>query len=300
MATIPPALAGLPLACPLDGLALAPGPHGLVCPAGHNHDVARAGYASLLPMSVRPSKAPGDDARMVAARRRALEAGLFAPVCDALEACVHEALDERAREASAGTPAACLVDAGCGEGWYTDRLRAALAADASRTPVSVLGIDVSKPAVHAAARRYPDTGWAVANNRAVPLMGGRADVVTSLFGFETWGPWAALQVAGQHVVTVGAGPRHLVELRELVYGDVRMRDAPVGPGDPPAGYGCAGERRVTSSRTADAPGLARDVLAMTPHAHRVPAARAALLERGIDAVRTLTLDVVLRRWRRTG
>ena len=295
---MPAALARLPLACPLDGLALAPGPDGLGCPAGHNHDVARSGYASLLPAGARRSKAPGDGVAMVGARRSVLESGLFLSVSEAVEtiaiACVTDPDGEPAVLAAGGTRAPTVaLDAGCGEGWYTDRLRRALAP----TGTGTLGIDVSRPAVAAAARRHPDTAFAVATNRVPPVLAGRAALVTSLFGFEAWTPWAALQTPGQHVLTVGAGPNHLVELRRLVYGTVRVRATPRDGAPERAGYALALERRVGATRAVPA-GLAREALAMTPHVHRVPGARAALVEREIDAVGALTVDATVRLWRR--
>ena len=289
MVTVPAALVRLPLACPLDGLALAPGPHGLACAAGHNHDVARRGYANLLPVALRPSRAPGDDRAMVAARRTVLEHGLFAPVADAVEA--------RAVEAARGLdePPGALVDAGCGEGWYTSRLAAALAADPSLAGTPTLGCDISRPAIEAAARRAGGSGWAVANNARLPLLAGRAGLITSLFGFETWSAWAALQVPGQVVVTAGPGARHLIELRALLYDEVRVREPAPDPAAVAAGYAPLGERRVRASVGLDAPGLARRVLAMTPHAHRVGATRRGTA--GIDALDALTLDVIVRAWR---
>ena len=309
MVAIPGALARLPLACPLDGLALAPGPHGLACPAGHNHDVSARGYADLLPVARRPSRAPGDDRTMVLARRTVLERGLFAPVADA---AVGAALDAaRGLDAAPGA----LVDAGCGEGWYTVRLARAFAdasdgafarasGDDPAAAVPTLGCDISRAAVRAAARRTAtprpgDPGWAVANNARLPVLPGSAGLITSLFGFETWSAWAALQRPGQVVVTAHAGANHLVELRRIVYDEVRAREPGFAPAAAAAGYEIAAERRARCEAGVAEPGLARAVLAMTPHAHRVGAARRASpdLDARLDALGALSLDVVVRTWR---
>lgn len=288
---IPPALARAPLACPHDGLALAPGPDGLRCAAGHNFDVSRRGYADLLPLRWKPSRAPGDDAAMVAARRRVLDAGLFEPVADAVLAAVREALPDLDE-----APAA-LVDAGCGEGWYTARLRAALRdpVDGPGTRIGAfVGTDISKPAVTLAARRDADVAWAVANNVRLPVLRGAAGIVTSLFGFETWEPWALLQRRGQRVIVASAGPDHLVELRALVYDEVRRHGAPDDGAARQAGYARVKEVRVHGARHCT--GLGGDVLAMTPHAHRTRAG--GTLAGRLAGLDTLTLDVVVRAYRR--
>ena len=289
------ALERLPLACPIDGTALAADGARLRCADGHAYDVARHGYANLLPVQFKPSRDPGDDAAMVAARRRVLESGLYAPLADAVAAEVRACLGTRAADARP----ALLVDAGCGEGTHTARVARALRAAPGLGGVGVLGTDISVHAVRAAARRHRDVGWAVANNTRLPVRAGAADVVTSLFGFATWAPWAALQAPGAHVVVAHPGARHLLELRAAIYADVREREPPPDRAAPAAGYALVAETRVAFVAPGVPAGLLGDVLAMTPHAHRAardvsdPAAALA----GLDGT-PLGVDVVLRRYRR--
>ncbi len=285
---IPDALARAPLACPLDGLELEPGPDGLRCRAGHNHGVARRGYADLLPVHHKRSRAPGDDAAMVGHRRRVLDSGLYDPIADALVRAARSAL------APGIVPGGALVDAGCGEGAYTVRLRAALDIDAC---AHVIGCDVSKPAIAAAARRGGSVAWALANNVRLPLAAGAASLITSVFGFEAWAPWATLQRPGQRVITVSPGAHHLVELRELVYDEVRYRESPPPVRAREVGYALDDELHVRVRRTLDAPGLAAAALGMTPHAHR---GGARVAPDSLDALTELTLDVVVRTWTRNG
>jgi 23S rRNA (guanine745-N1)-methyltransferase len=54
-----------------------------------------------------------------------------------------------------------LLDIGCGEGYYTH----AFAAIASRS----WGLDVSKPAIRAAAKRYPQVNFCVASSQRLPF-----------------------------------------------------------------------------------------------------------------------------------
>jgi len=302
-----------PLACPLDGLALAPNGRSLVCERGHVHDVSRHGYVNLLPVQFKPSKAPGDDAAMVAARRRVLDTDLFDPLGDAVAELVVELITWRMRISGSArdlpdgpadgderTP--FLVDAGCGEGSHTARVAARLR-ERVAGDVHVLGTDISVHAVKAAARRHRDVRWAVANNRRLPVLAGTADVVTSLFGFETWEPWAALQRSGQHVVVGHAGPRHLIELREAIYDDVRIHDPPADAAASVAGYRLDDEHRVTYATNGVSGERIADVLAMTPHGHRASrdTARslATLVTRSGDDGVALTIDVVLRVHRRS-
>jgi len=116
----------------------------LVCPQGHSFDVARSGYSNLLQPQDRRSKHPGDTAQAVSARRRLHDAGVTQPLLEAIS------------DLAAPSPSDLVLDAGCGEGFYLGSLGA-------RTGLNGHGLDISIPAIDAAARRYPGCEWLVAN-----------------------------------------------------------------------------------------------------------------------------------------
>jgi 23S rRNA (guanine745-N1)-methyltransferase len=121
-----------------------------VCERGHSFDVARSGYINLLQPQERRSKNPGDTAQAVAARRRLHDRGVTEP----LQRGIGEMLSAKAED--------IVLDAGCGDGFYLGSLARQAAFDAR-------GIDISIPAIEAAARRYPECEWIVGNaDRFVP------------------------------------------------------------------------------------------------------------------------------------
>jgi 23S rRNA (guanine745-N1)-methyltransferase len=133
-----------------------------VCAAGHSFDIARTGYLNLLQPQDRKSKQPGDSAQAVAARRRLHHRGITAPFGDAI--------------ANILTPASndIVLDAGCGEGFY-------LASLAEHSGLDGHGIDISVPAIDAAARSYPNCEWLVANaDRFVPYTDRSFSIVISI------------------------------------------------------------------------------------------------------------------------
>jgi 23S rRNA (guanine745-N1)-methyltransferase len=131
-------------------LALVRGRQRLVCLRGHSFDIARSGYINLLQPQDRRSKEPGDSADAVAARRRLHEGGVTAPLLRAISDIVTASSEDR------------VLDAGCGDGFYLGTL-------ANQTGFKGYGVDISIPAVDAAARRYPGCEWIVANaDRFVP------------------------------------------------------------------------------------------------------------------------------------
>ena len=279
------------LTCPHDGALLSLQARSLVCPHRHSFDRAKEGYVNLLPVQDKASRDPGDSKEMVAARHRFLETGAYAPIA----AAVAEVVGDLIAGADASRPFS-ILDAGCGEGYYLENLAAALAGRPHSCSVHLAGIDISKWAVRAASKRPVTVTWVVASNRRPPFPARSVDLVLCLFGFPIWTGFKALQQANRHVLLVDPGPDHLLEMREIIYPEVRNVE-PTTVVDPD-GYSFVDEKRIRASAPLGAASVIADLLSMTPHAHRANAeGRAALAARTeLD----ITIDVVLRVFRRTG
>lgn len=152
------------LLCPVRDchLALARESRRLFCTRGHSFDAARSGYVNLLQPQERRSKDPGDTLEAVAARRRLHDLGVTAPLQAAIADLLHPNSDD------------VVLDAGCGDGFYLGSL-------AHQTGYDAHGVDISIPAVNAAARRYPGCEWIVANaDRALPYADQSFSIVMSI------------------------------------------------------------------------------------------------------------------------
>ena len=273
------------LVCPHDGGLLGDRGNSIVCASGHSFDRARQGYVNLLPVQDKASRDPGDSKEMVAARRRFLETGAYAPIAQAVADLTLDAIAARNIERPF-----VILDAGCGEGYYLQLLEAMLGAHAAPRTVHLAGIDISKWAVRAAAKRDVPVTWAVASNRRPPFPPASVDLILCLFGFPVWAGFASVQPPQGCVMLVDPCSDHLIELREIIYPVVRRHEATVIAASD--GYRALGERRVKASATLASQGVIADLLAMTPHGHRASAeGRAALAER--DRL-SITIDVMVR------
>jgi 23S rRNA (guanine745-N1)-methyltransferase len=158
-----------------------------VCARGHSFDVARSGYVNLLQPQDRRSRQPGDSAEAVAARRRLLERGITKPIDDAIAQLVR---------------GDTLLDAGCGEGHILGVL----------DPREGCGVDISIPAIDAAARRDPQREWIVANaDRFIPYEAASFDAVLSITA--RLNPAEFRRVVREELLVAIAGPDDLIELR---------------------------------------------------------------------------------------
>ncbi len=191
--------------CPLCGQPLTDSGSGLRCAAGHCFDRAWEGYVHLLPVGQKHSKAPGDDRGMVSARRAFLDRGWYAPLRDALCALAVEHTG----------PAPAVLDAGCGEGYYTAAVHAALLA-AGRTPETA-GIDISKFSLQKAARRCREIQFAVASAYRLPVADGRADLLLNVFSPLAIDEFRRVLRPGGFYIYVIPAAMHLWELKQVLY-----------------------------------------------------------------------------------
>jgi len=274
------------LACPLDGGALQRHGTSWRCAAGHSFDIASQGYTHLLPVQNKRSRDPGDSKEMIAARRRFLEAGVYQPIADAVA-------EATLADLAPGTTTRCL-DAGCGEGYYLRQLAAA--ANQHGHALALLGLDISKWAVLAAAKQDGHTiQWVVGSNANLPVLPGTLDRVLCMFGFPVYPEFARVLKPGGLLLQVDAGPDHLRELREIIYPSLKP-ERPAAPTAPAGFTALPAAEPVRYTLTLSSPAQIADLLVMTPHLYRASAegrARAAALES-----LSLTVDVSLTRFAR--
>jgi 23S rRNA (guanine745-N1)-methyltransferase len=185
------------LLCPVRDchLALAREEFRLVCPRAHSFDVARSGYINLLQPQERRSKKPGDTTAAIAARRRLHDRGVTESVLHAIA------------DMMAASPSDVVLDAGCGDGFYLGTLARLIGFDAH-------GVDISAPAIDAAARRYPECEWIVANaDRFVPYSDSSFSIVLSITARMNSGEFRRVLRPGGRLIVALPAPDDLIELR---------------------------------------------------------------------------------------
>lgn len=204
------------LACPVCGSALSrpAGEARLTCAHGHSFDIARQGYANLLRGGKRRAEHAAYDRTSFAARRRVFASGLYEPIAQALI----ELVADSATATSAATSAddapsdrlAQVLDAGCGEGFFAERVRAA-------TGAPVAAFDISKDSVQLAAGARADDGicWFVADLAAIPVQDNAVTCVLNVFSPANYQEFARVLVPGGRLVKVVPTARHLHEVRAL-------------------------------------------------------------------------------------
>ena len=169
-----------------------------VCARKHSFDIARSGYVNLLQPQDKKSLTPGDTREAAMSRRRFLERFWSAAAMPPLS-----------------VRADALLDVGCGEGTYLNAFEAS----------EKHGLDISTPAIEAAAKKYKDALFVIANaDRFLPYADGSFDVVTSITARMNPGEFhRVLKEDGKALIALPAED-DLIELRESILGEAKLID----------------------------------------------------------------------------
>jgi 23S rRNA (guanine745-N1)-methyltransferase len=196
------------LSCPVCGKKLAPFGGSLKCENGHSFDVSRKHYVNLLMSEAPKEKRHGDDRAMVDARTAFLEAGYYDRFRDALCEAAAEYIPRGSR----------IMDAGCGEGFYTAAVRDAVDAD-------ICGVDISATACAACARRGGITVAAAGVGR-LPVPSGSCAGLLNIFA--PCAPEEFARVLAPEGVLIRGVPteNHLFGLKAAVYDEPRLNPPP--------------------------------------------------------------------------
>ena len=207
----------------------------------HSFDFARSGYLNLA-VGAPPG---GDSKEAIRARSAFLEAGYYRPLSDA----VNEILQQYRVKS--------VLDAGCGEGYYTNRMPEECAK---------LGVDLSRHGVDHGAKiarmRGTDADFCVASVFTVPVADDSFDAVTSLFAPCAEEELCRVLAPGGILILVGAGERHLMGLKELLYEHPYLNE---GRRDLPKGMSLLEKKRLYGKTVIEGREMLDALFSMTPY-----------------------------------
>lgn len=249
--------------CPVCGETLLSDGKSLRCGKGHCYDIARGGYVNLLMSNAPAAKRHGDDAMMIKARHDFLEKGYYLPLRDAICRMITPFLGQ----------SASVLDAGCGDGWYTAALAEHLAQEG--IAADILGIDISRDALKAAARRSDEIGLAVASVYKLPVVEKSCSAVLSIFAPLAEEEFARVLQEGGLLLRVVPLEEHLWELKQAVY-DV-PRENPRDT-EAPQGFELAASEEVRYTVNLQTNEDICNLFAMTPYYYKTGRSDQAKLE----------------------
>lgn len=263
------------LSCPVCHAGMTETAEGKVCRCRaekpHCFDFAKSGHLHLGG----PHAGEGDSKEAVLARRAFLDAGYYQPLSDA----VNELLD--------GIPSDTVLDAGCGEGYYTNRMA---------TCRNVLGVDLSRAGIESAAKRARQLGtsasFVVASIFSLPVQSASVDVVTNLFAPCAEDEFLRVLKPSGHLLLVGAGERHLMGLKQAIYDNAYQNP---GRADLPTHMKELRRKRLQFEITVNGQDMIQALFSMTPYYWRTSKSDREKLEKLDNLTTAVDFDIFLYR-----
>lgn len=186
------------------------GSHILYCNGARRHcyDFASGGYVNLSS----PGQSNGGDSKgAVRARSAFLDTEHYRPIADRLCQLIAPYCEKNA----------LVVDAGCGEGYYSSLI--------AKKGFSVAGFDLSKFAADAAAKRAKRKGldnafFGVASVFSMPIADNSADAVVNIFAPCVEEEYDRVLRDDGILAVVYAGPDHLLGLKSAIYDQTHVNE----------------------------------------------------------------------------
>ena len=214
----------------------------------HCFDISAHGHANLCP----GKSTGGDDKNAVRSRTEFLNLGHYKPISDKICEILSD-LDENN----------FIVDAGCGEGYYTNNI-------ASKTGAPTYGFDLSKDAIISASKSAKRSG--LTNSRFfvggiynLPVCDGGADAITNIFAPCAEDEFARILKPNGRLIIVAAGKNHLYGLKSAIYDEVHTNE---DRADMPKNMKLEVMHNLSYTIFLNNPNEIRSLFLMTPYSYR--------------------------------
>jgi len=191
------------LRCPRCQSAFALNGTSLICENRHCYDLSKRGYVNLAPSH--DQAAEKYDAELFDSRRLVFEHGFYQPIAEAIAQWLPDA-------------PITVLDAGCGEGYYARLL-------AEQFPrAQLIGLDISRDAITAAAREPGRANWLVADLKRLPVADHSADLLLDVLTPADYAEFRRVIKPDGLMIKVVPGSDYLCEVRKAVAPWLRSGD----------------------------------------------------------------------------
>lgn len=235
----------------------------------HCFGFSKSGYLNLSG----PHGGSGDKKDAIRARREFLNAGYYAPLADAITKKLNI------------IGAKSALDAGCGEGYYTNRFSKDL---------EILGIDLSKDGIDAAAKaakgQEGSCGYVIASLFSMPIPDKTFDAVVNIFAPCAEDEFLRVLKPGGYVILVGAGENHLLGLKRILYENPYLNTERA---DLPRKMELVAKDRLSYTVTVQGSAQIAALFSMTPYYWRTSPADQKKLEALTELTTELDFDIFL-------
>ena len=193
------------LRCPICSKMLSIQQTSLCCQNGHCYDLSKKGYVNFLPSQ----KQQMYDKQLFLSREQIFSEGFYQPVADALISAV---------KAYTKTEPLCILDAGCGGGYFARQLKNCFPKG------TVLAADIAKEGIYSASGTHADIGWMVADIAKLPLQKSSMDIALNILTPANYAEFCRVLKPNGIFIKVLPGKQYLMELRSCAKEQLSRKD----------------------------------------------------------------------------
>ena len=169
------------------------------CENNHSYDISKYGYLNLLLNSTNS----GDNKEMINARWAFLNKGYYQKLLDDIVFTI--------KKLNINT----ILDVGCGEGYYDRGIK-------DKLDINIVGLDISKEACLKASKLNKDIFYIVSSSNKLPFSDNKFDLILNIFAPHDEDEFT--RVCDKYILKVIPNKNHLIELKELLYENVIVKD----------------------------------------------------------------------------
>ena len=111
-----------------------------------------------------------------------------------------------------------LIDAGCGEGYYSSALAGRIEG------LQIIAFDIAADAIVCAAKSKENVAWTIADVTNIPVKDGICDILLDVFTPASYKEFGRILKKGGYILKVIPGSNHLKELRKAARDQLKNKD----------------------------------------------------------------------------
>ncbi|MDY4050106.1 MAG: methyltransferase domain-containing protein [Eubacterium pyruvativorans] len=210
-------------ACPICGKKIRFHAGSLVCKKEHCFDISAKGYVNMMG-ATKPLK--GYDRQFFMSRSEFFAKGYYEHILNAIVKKVSEikaaadgaAAGADSKEGAESVSQLVLIDAGCGEGYYSSALAGRIEG------LQIIAFDIAADAIVCAAKSKENVAWTIADVTNIPVKDGICDILLDVFTPASYKEFGRILKKGGYILKVIPGSNHLKELRKAAREQLKNKD----------------------------------------------------------------------------
>lgn len=193
------------LICPVCKVDLIKKDKIFACENDHHFDISKHGYVNLLMSARSKHKRHGDDKLMLISRSDFLDKGYYDILLNSLIDIMSSHISDDIN----------ILDAGCGEGFYTANIMKYL--DNTNINYKITGIDISKDALKISNKRNKKINLVVSSIVDIPIRDKSLDIILNIFAPASSQEYYRTLKSGALLIKVIPLEKHLWDLKVKIY-----------------------------------------------------------------------------------